>query len=294
MHTDIQDWLNWLSLNASPRTLEAYGWELHKLSAAMPHLTPNQFKESHLTQYLAQRRMFDGVGDSAIKRSVAAFKSFFGWCRKKSPALGLRYPTVKKKIQRTLDYEELCRVMAICDTSTDKGKRDLAMICLFADSGIRVSELCHLQLARLDLPGLYLIVQIKGGNEDYGFFTAYTAAQLNAWLSVRHKYARPEADTVFVSLMPRRDKRGQPLTREGVKCELRKIGARAGVPGLSPHVFRRSGATIATNNGANSRLVQLAFRWTDYQTFMQYTRAANGARIRPFLATAGFMGQSNP
>lgn len=287
MHTDIQDWLNWLSTSASPRTLQAYGWELRRFADAHPALSPVQFKESHLNAYLSGRRLLDGVGDAAIKSAVAALRSFFRWTREdRSPARRLRYPVVKKKMQRTLTYDEFCRVAAACDTAADKGKRDLALICLLADTGLRVSELCRLTLKRLNLDEFYLIVQIKGGDEGYGFFTEYTAAQIAAWLPVRAAYAAPGVETLFVSLMARRDKRGQPLTREGVKCELRKIGERAGVAGLSPHVFRRSGATIATDNGAPSRLVQHAFRWSDYATFMQYTRAANGARIRPYLPTA--------
>jgi len=293
MQPTIQDWLNWLSTSASPRTLQAYGWEMRRFAAAHPALQPAHVKETHLNAYLASRRLIDGVGDAAIKSAVAAFKSFFGWCRKKSPADGLNYPTVHKKLQRTLTYDQFSRVAAACDTTADKGKRDLAIICLLGDSGLRVSELCRLELKRVDLAGLHLIVRIKGGDEDYGFFTEYTATQIAAWLPVRAAYAAPGVETLFVSLMARRDKRGQPLTREGVKCELRKIGERAGVAGLSPHVFRRSGATIATDNGAPSRLVQHAFRWTDYKTFMQYTRAANGARIRPYLPTARLL-ESHP
>lgn len=176
MEQGIADWLNWLRLKVSDRTVEAYEWELRRLVRAFPGKGPRQFREQDLTAYLAERKT-GGLGPAALKRAVAAFRSFFGWaCPRKSPAAGLPYPAIKKKTQRTLTWEQFLQVLSACDTATDKARRDVAILCLLIDTGLRSSELCRLRLADVDLQELTLRVVVKGGDEAGGVFTEYTRA----------------------------------------------------------------------------------------------------------------------
>ena len=286
MKQAIEDWVNWMhGRRLSLTTVSGYVWELERLAVKHPGLGAFDFRARHLNQYLAERRLLDGVGVASSRHTVCALKSFFGYVcgGAKSPARGLPYPRVPKKVQRSLSFEQLCAVLAACDTSTPKGKRDVALMCVLADTGLRASEVCRLRLADVELAGGWLKVVVKGGDEEVGIFTSYTAAQIGAWLTVRERYAKAEAVTLFVSL-----RSGQALTRNGLKTELLKIGARAGVR-LCAHMFRRGMASITTENGGPSRLVRDQGRWHTEAMFEQYSRYARLEGLRRFLPLAGLM-----
>jgi len=278
----VQDWTNWLAgtRRLSLATVEGYSRELKSLATKFPSLDAMEFKTKHLNQHLAERRLMDNVGEATVKRAVAAYKSFFGYvCGKKSPARDMPYPRVPRKIQKSLTWEEFQAIACACNTRTAKGARDLAIICLLIDTGLRASELCNLRLADVDLQRGWLKAIVKGGDEGVGLFTEYTTLQLAAWLSVRQTYANDE--TLFVSL-----RGGKRLTRQGLKCELRKLGTRAGVVGLCPHRFRRAFASLTTENGGPSRLVQDGGRWGSEAVFRLYSQYARLDGLRPFLPTA--------
>lgn len=280
MEEAMTNWLNWLRLKVSPRTAEAYAWEVERLARAHPGKRPREYREADLTAYLAERRA-GGLGAAAIKRAVAAYRSFFGWCcAKRNPAAGLPYPTVKRKVQRTLTWDDFLRVLTACDTASDKGKRDVALLCLLLDTGLRASEVCRLKLADLNLENLSLRVVVKGGDEAEGVFTVYTAAQVSAWLAARPRYASD--DTVFVSVSG--GTAGKRLTPDGLKDILRKRGQAVGLA-LSPHDLRRTFATLSTINGAPSRLVQQGGRWGNLGMVERYTAALPPHAIRRYLPT---------
>ena len=58
---------------------------------------------------------------------------------------------------------------------------------------------------------------------------------------------------------------------------VRRLGDRAGLTGVSPHAFRRGGATQAVLNGAPDRLVQVWAGWTDGKMLRLYTEALEGS-----------------
>lgn len=281
----LVDWENWLRLRVAASTVESYGWELKQLNALFPDKIPKDFRERDLTQFLAERQAKRALSDSARKRSVAAFRSFFGWaCGKKSPAVKLPYPKVHRRRQRSLTWEQMELVLAAIDSSTDKGTRDLAMILLMLDTGLRVSEICRLTVADMDLEQLSLQVLVKGGSEAFGVFTEYTAQQLQRWLGIRKRYA--VGDTLFVSVGGL--SAGAALTRGGVKCEMRKLGAKVGIR-LSPHDLRRTFAVLSTVNGAPTRLLQKAGRWESLEMVARYTANVPAHAVRQYLPTNRLM-----
>lgn len=281
----LTDWENWLRLRVSPSTVEAYTWELKQLNTVFPDLEAKAFRERDLTQFLAERQAKRPLSDSARKRSVAAFRSFFGWaCKSKSPAAKLPYPKVHRRRQRSLTWDQVEKVLAAIDSSTDKGTRDLAMILLMLDTGLRVSEICRLTMADLNVEELSLQVEVKGGSEAYGVFTEYTAQQLLRWTGIRKRYT--VSNNLFCSIGGLNP--GSPLTRGGVKCEMRKLGQKVGIV-LSPHDLRRTFAVLSTINGAPTRLLQKAGRWESLEMVARYTANVPAHAVRQYLPTNRLM-----
>lgn len=268
MLTAIDEWLNYLTIDKSPYTVKQYGYHLRRLAAAADR-PPNEWTRAQLLEHIAQLRQANN-GDSAIKQIIGAYKNFFAFtCEEHSPAKTLRYPKIKHKAQRVLDAKSALELLTAFDTSTPKGKRDLAIVTLLIDSGLRAAEVCRLRLDKLDLERRRLYVIIKGGDEGRGIFSQSTANYLSQWLSIRPTFAKAECTTVFCGIGG--NTRGKPMTTGGLRAVFREFAVKSGLPHFSPHDLRRTFATLAIRNGAPTRIVQKAGRWQDLLQVERYT-----------------------
>lgn len=121
--------------------------------------------------------------------------------------------------------------------------RDRAIILLLADTGCRVGGLCSMTLQSLDLPGRCAMVVEKGQRGRRVYFTEVTAETLALYLAVR---PAADADVLFVS------RAGRPLSTNGVRLMLERVGERAGVKGrCNAHSFRHAFARNFLRNGGN-------------------------------------------
>lgn len=102
-------------------------------------------------------------------------------------------------------------------------------------------------------------------------FSMITTLDVDNWLSSRENHAKQGVGTVFVGIGGRTP--GRPLTRDGLRVIVREWGERAGLgEPISPHAFRRSGATIGAENGASDQLLMQQFGWTSPQMVRMYTK----------------------
>jgi site-specific recombinase XerD len=193
----------------------------------------------------------------------------------------LQLPKIKKRIQRTPDTQEIQAIINTCDLKTLKGIRDVALVSLLTDSGLRSREIRQLPIKNVQfgvkvdgIPVNLLIVDGKGDDEEPAFFGQATAERLRAWLEVRP--AAPDVDTLFVSIGGSTP--GQPFTRHGLRTTLIKLGQKAGVEGTTPHAFRRSFACIADEAGASTRTIQSWGRWSDIKMVERYTLALKAGK----------------
>jgi len=236
---------------------------------------------SDLLTYLAGQRQ-RGWSDSSLKLAVNALRSLFSYVAgTSSPAGDVPVPRPRPKLQRTLSAQQALAVIASCDTSTLRGARDLALLCLMFDTGLRSIEVCRLQLQHLNLAERWLQARVKGGKIRSKVFTTYTALQVSRWLSVRGEAARSDVMTVFVSIggtMP-----GSPLTPNGMRCIFRVIGRATGLDKFSPHDTRRTFATLTIRFGASSRMVQEQGGWENLEELERYTQALQLQDVEPYL-----------
>lgn len=213
-------------------------------------------------------------GNSAQWIAFVAVRGYLRWeYGGDHPALALKLKRHKSPPQRTLDMNQVRQLLFSFDTGIIKGRRDLAMACVFIDSGLRVSEMCSLKLSRLDIDHLRLAVVGKGGDWQQAAFSPYTANCLMTWMASRDEIARPGINNVFVSVGGMTP--GMPLTRHGLQRVVKDWGKKSSIGKLSPHDFRRTFATIMTRLGAPTRITMLAGRWGDEEMVKRYTRSLN-------------------
>ena len=290
MQITIQNWLNELKVQGlSDETIRAYEWQIQKLVAALPQKTPiKKIKRKMIVTYLAERRE-TGWGDSTRKLALNAMRSFFKYAvgETKSPVRDIPIPRPKKKLKRTLTERQAYDVLTLLDTSSPTGVRNLALLTIMLDTGLRAKEICAIRLDQLDLESGTLIVKIKGGDDGIAVFTDYTANCVRMWLAVRETSAMKDVKTLFVSIGGNTP--GQSLTKEGLKCIFRAIARQVGLEKFSPHDMRRSFATLATIFGAPTELLRIAGRWNDLDTLIRYTQAVRAVEIKKYLPVQKLM-----
>lgn len=196
------------------------------------------------------------------------------------PVLLVRLPRPRYPKYRTLSFEEAETLMNSYNRRTIKGRRDLAICSLFLDTGLRVSEMCRLEIQHLDLAGRNLSVIIKGGDWGEGVFSEETAEYIADWLTDREDIAKPGVRTVFVSVGGQTP--GNRFHRHGLQRIVKHWGQEAGLGHISPHCFRRTYAYLATLLKSPERITMANGRWKDRDTFGRYVREIKPSDFDPF------------
>ena len=135
-----------------------------------------------------------------------------------------------------------------CSVALPNSDRNRAILILFLDTGIRVSELCELTIDRCDLRGRKIIVFGKGAKERQIPISARTAQVIWKYLSKRSD-ARMN-DFLFVT------RENLPITRKNCLDMLTDLGERAGVPNVHPHRLRHTFAINYLRNGGDVYTLQ--------------------------------------
>ncbi len=277
----------------SPCTIKQYIWNVEQMLAYME-------KSEGITRIdQIDRKVLRHWNANAAERwqpathrqAVAAVKAFFKFLAsegiiQQNPAADFKLPPVPDRKQRTLTAEELKILLdAAMTMESPKRERERALICLLADSGLRVSEACRLKIDDLSLKHHLLLVISKGDKEEPGTFGKMTADYLQVWLEARQQWLkakkRSDPGTVFIALGGL--KPGNSLTPDGLRRVFKNLGAEAALRGVSPHAFRRAFATLLHENGAPSRVAQLAGRWSNLKMVESYTRALEETEKLPGL-----------
>jgi integrase len=251
------------------------------------HMTPQTFRN-----YLTKEKW----GPAMRYMVYSAVRKYLGWKYGiHHPALAFKFHKHKGAPQRTLTSEQVLTLWHYIinpDSHFWEGKRerDMAIFCVLLDTGLRCAEVCSLSLNHLNLTTCRFSAIIKGGNWSEGTFSPETALVLTQWLPERNKLANPYVQNVFISVGG--TKPGEALTREGLQQTVKHWGINSGVGPLSPHDFRRSFATLATELGAPSRVVQVAGRWSSIQMVERYTRTLNLSNINRYSPIAGILGKT--
>ena len=195
------------------------------------------------------------------------------------PLLGLNLPREDSRPGRVLNKERLNEILATFDTTTGKGWRDLSLISLMVETGVRASEICALTLDHLDLKRCRMVVLAKGQRWQQKIFSRDTASTVDMWLVWRGEYAKPGVDQVFVAVGGNTP--GEGLTRFGLASVFRYLSRKLGYK-ISPHDMRRTFATLMTEAGAPTRVVQELGGWANIREVERYTRSLSVTDIEAY------------
>ncbi len=208
-----------------------------------------------------------GLSASARARKVASIRSFFKYASNKAhiieenPVLELDSPRAKKSLPRYLSERESIRLLESIDG--DYRERDYAIITLFLNCGLRISELQGLNLA--DIKEETVRVLGKGNKERVLFLNDACIYALQEYLMVRPNIAGEKA--LFLS------RRLQRISIQSIHVLVKKHLGAAGLDRdkYSSHKLRHTAATLMLGNGVDVRTLQEVLGHDHLNTTQIYT-----------------------
>ena len=258
----------------SANTIASYRRDLARLETwaqqrnrQLPELTRKDLRE-----WIA-RLSRDGLAPSSISRAVSAARGFFRFLMldghiKQHPAEDLDTPQRFSYLPRFLSEQEMELLLAAPDVSTDTGVRDRAMLELMYATGLRVSELCVLKLADVNLHTGLIVCQGKGSKQRRVPIGKSAIHWLQQYTAVRAGWGHDHKPQFFLN-------RGRALTRQVAWTIIKTHAEHAGLQEVSPHTLRHSFATHLMQRGADSRSVQALLGHSDISTTQIYTHVTD-------------------
>ena len=227
-----------------------------------------------LRSWLAQASG-SGLSRATIARRAASARAFTAWCtrtrrvevdpghRLVSPRVGGRLPTV-------LDPEQARQLLEFAGRhdGSPTAIRDHAILEVLYGSGMRVAELCGVDVDDVDSGARNIRVLGKGNKERMVPYGVPAQRAIDAWLLVRGDMATESEPALFVG------QRGRRIDPRVARSVVTRISDAAGVPVIAPHAIRHSAATHVLEGGADLRSVQELLGHANLATTQRYTHVS--------------------
>lgn len=261
----------------SPRTVDAYRRDLTSLLdylARRKGPALEQVGEDELREWLREGRS-SGLSPATRGRRLSTVRTFLRFLREEGareddPARRLESPRKRRPLPKVLTEAEVGALLAAPGTGTPRALRFRAMLELLYATGLRVTELCTLERAGIDLRRGLVRVVGKGDRERVVPMGRKALAVLQDYMECGRPALNPRGEILFPGPS------GRPLTRQAFWIQLRELGRGVGIDPrrLSPHVVRHSFATHLVEHGADLRSVQTLLGHRDISTTEIYTHVA--------------------
>lgn len=229
-----------------------------------------------LRAWLAAQRSAD-VSRTTMARRAAGARAFTAWAHRRGhlasdPGARLASPRPHRKLPSVLRQDQADEVLAASKKGAAEldavALRDHALLELLYATGIRVSELCGLDVDHIDLEKRLVVVLGKGGKERSVPFGEPALRAVIDWLRRgRPALARPSSPPAL--LLGARGGRFQPASVRRIVHKA--LSAIPGVPVMGPHGLRHSAATHLLEGGADLRSVQELLGHATLATTQLYT-----------------------
>jgi site-specific recombinase XerD len=258
---------------ASINTTSAYASDVKQFEEWISRLkidTPQLVTRDLVRQYISFLTTSQKAKRS-VTRKLAAIRRYFAWhirngTLKTDPTTGVRTPSGTGRLPKVLTKEQLNALLSCNnpDVPEWKSSRDTALIELLYGSGLRVSEVCSIDIDSINDRNNTVIVMGKGSKQRQVPVSEPSVLAVKHWLKFRNEVVCQETYALFLNA------RGHRLAPRDVR---RIIDERALTP-THPHALRHTYATHLLDNGADLRAVQELLGHSDVATTQRYTQVS--------------------
>ena len=266
--------------NRSPATIRIYTIAVAQLadflqSSGMPLVVASITRE-HIETWLADvlRRRSPGTAQTRWKGA----KAFFDWLLedgelKASPMARIKQPKVPETPPPMLSDDELRRLLKACEGAGFEERRDLAILRLLMDTGLRRSEVAYLTLADVDLDNKLVSVVGKFSRPRVVPFGRKTAAALDRYERERARHRHADTDALWIG-------RQGPMQDGAIDLMIRRRARQAGLPGTHAHLFRHGFAHSWLAQGGQEQDLMMLAGWRSRTMVGRYGASAAAERAR--------------
>jgi integrase/recombinase XerC len=263
--------------NMSPHTLAAYASDLELFISWAGR---RQISSADAIDRRTLRRYVSFLGEQhyarrTIARKVSALRSMLKWAVlheviEVDPATDLEVPKLDKPLPKVLRAPRVAALIELPPQDDPIGVRDRAILEVLYGSGVRVSELCGLDIDDVDLRASAMTVMGKGRKERRVPLSEPAVTCLERYLGE----ARPGLVSGTATPAVFLGARGKRIGPRAVRAMLEKYMRAEGEKPVGPHALRHSFATHLLDGGADLRVVQELLGHASLATTQVYTHVS--------------------
>jgi integrase/recombinase XerD len=260
----IHDFLSYIASEKglSVNTIQAYGRDIRRFAEGLEGEAAEKEVVSHMS-FLKEK----GYATTSVYRTLMALRVFFRFLKRegyvqKDPTVLLESPKIWQLIPEVLTAQEVERLLKAPGEGEEEA-RDRAVLETLYATGIRVSELCNLDIH--DVGENTVRVLGKGGKERIVPIGEEAIAAIDTYLG-NYRHEKGDHRPLFVT------KKGRRMNRVTVWKKVKFYARSVGIEKeISPHTLRHSFATHLLDNGADLRVIQEMLGHADIGTTDRYT-----------------------
>ena len=238
------------AMGVSPKTLRFYQERLSKFIRNVNYLKAS----AAVIQKYLNSIPANANGLATRHASYRTIKTLYRWLKAEyglnNPIEGIQAPILGKPMMPTLDEIQVKKLIDSVDCI-----RDRAVIALFVESGLRLSELANIKPDDINWTGRCIKVLGKGRKVAYAPFGDMANQYLTAWL-VEYK---PKGNIWGIS-------------SDGIATMLKRLEVKTGIT-CNPHTFRRTFAVLLRKAGIDTMTIKELGRWESLEMVQRYTRS---------------------
>ena len=262
----------------SRKTVAAYNTDLMRFGRFLEGTVVANITDidtGRILSYLIHLRS-QGLQARSRARHLVSLRGFFKFLAHekiivKNPAQKIDLPKTGMQLPDVLSVADVEALINAPNRAKPEGLRDTAMLELLYGAGLRVSELIHLEMNRINLEAGFVRVFGKGAKERVVPVGRMALAMIQEYLEHSRPVLLKNRTSVYLFVT----RRGAAMTRQSFWHLIRRYGRQAKLKKkVTPHSLRHSFATHLLEGGADLRAVQMMLGHADISTTQIYTHVA--------------------
>ena len=277
LQKEIQKFLSYLESvkQYSKHTISGYKRDLTKLSRYLLNIEIEDWQsvnEHELRTFVNSERR-RGLSPRSIQRVLSTSRSFFEYLLiegiiKLSPAQNINSPKSAQLLPKAMDADLVQRLLDFKPNGLIE-VRDKAIAELLYSSGLRLSEVCTLDVQDLELKERVCRVTGKGNKMRVVPVGKKAIQAIRDWLIHRKELKNSKSSSSEAMFL---NNKGKRISARSIQLRLEKLCAQRGLPGINPHMLRHSFASHVLESSGDLRAVQEMLGHADIATTQIYTK----------------------